>query len=224
MSERAVLPLQVISPVAAGPAGCRMVLDARQPRAMDDPSVALRIIAGYVDLFAVPVTDGVAGARHHICRIEAPGILVGLLPVTIETRGSLVTALGVAGQGTEAELLDRTALGRDELEHWVSSLAEAIGTTGAAWETREAISGNALVLKPAEVLRAPTIGVAWVQVDKGTLRFLGGSLLCQPGDPPFPLAAGTWLVAEGDATVFVRDDAAATTIDRWGDSTVFMRP
>jgi len=216
MSEQAVLPLQVISPVAARPAGCRMVLDARQPRAMDDPSAALRIIAGYVDLFAVPVTDGVAGARHHICRIEAPGILVGLPPVTTETRGSLVTALGVAGQGTEAELLDRIALGRDELEHWVSSLAEAIGTTGAAWETREAISGNALVLKPAEVLRAPTIGVAWVQVDNGTLRFLGGSLLCQPGDPPFPLAAGTWLVAEGDATVFVRDDAAATTIDRWG--------
>jgi hypothetical protein len=117
-------------------------------RAIDDPNAALRILTGYVDLFATPVSDGVAGARHHICRIEAPGVLVGLSPAIKEKHGIMVKTLAVGGQGTEAELLDRAMISRTEMEVWVSRLSGAIATAGPAWQAREAAPGSILVLEP----------------------------------------------------------------------------
>jgi len=215
MSERAVLPtLRAISAEAPRLDGERLALDARQPRAMDDSSAALRVLTGYVDLFAMPVLDGVAGARHHICRIEAPGVLVGLSPAVNEKHGIVVTTLAVGGQGTEAELLDRAMISRTEIEVWVSRLSGAIATAGPAWQAREAAPGSILALEPEEVLRAPTSGVGWLQVDKGLLRFVDGEVLCRPGDPLLPLAAGTWAVAEAGATVIVHDNETVAAADR----------
>jgi NHLM bacteriocin system ABC transporter ATP-binding protein len=198
-------------------AGERVPLDGRRPRLLDDPSRALFVNAGHVDLFAVLVAEGAAaGARRHLCRIEAGDLILGLPFVECEGRAERVGVLAAGGQGAEAQVIDRALIdGGKALEIWIARLCSAIPETAAGWGAREAEPGAELELKAGQQLRAPARGVAWILVDRGEIRLVGSVLACRAGDPPLPLASGTWAEPLGDACVRVLEWDAVFGADPW---------
>src|SRR4051812_12476527 len=64
-----------------GSAGSRgdVTFDGRHPKLLDHRGHALEVTAGHVDVFAVGLVAGsVAGARHHLFRIESGEIILDL--------------------------------------------------------------------------------------------------------------------------------------------------
>jgi NHLM bacteriocin system ABC transporter ATP-binding protein len=193
-----------------------VTLDGRHPRLLGDTACGLRVARGYVDLFAVPLQDGVAaGARRHLCRIESGGIILGLPFVEAHASVPSVGALAVGGQGAEAVLMDRRLIVDPEaLATWIAGLCSAIVETPAAWGAGEAERGGAFELQPGQQIRAPARGVAWVAVERGEIAFMDGKSLCRAGDPPFPFAGGTWGEAREATSVRVLD-GWVTGADPW---------
>src|SRR5262245_45388167 len=115
---------QIARIARAGPRGPtlpeRVSLDARRPFLLDEPTRALRIVSGYADVFAVPISKGVpAGARRHLYRAEAGGVILARPFAGAEAGGQTVGLLAVGGQGAEAIVSDRALIDeQDALEAW----------------------------------------------------------------------------------------------------------
>lgn len=203
------------APGAGGPPG-RVPLDSRHPRLLDDTSCALRVVRGYVDLFAVPLQDGVAaGMRRHLCRIESGGIILGLPFASVHPSLQSVGALAVGSQDAEATATDRALIvDPDALAAWIANLSSAIVKTPAAWGTPEAERGATIELQAQQQIRAPAHSVAWVTVERGEVAFMDGTSLCRAGDPPLPLAGGTWCEAR-EATSLCVFDGRSLGADQW---------
>ena len=127
-----------------------------------------------------------------------------------------IGVLAVGGQGAEAVVLDRALIeGDDEaLAAWIAKLSLAIADVAAGWDAREAERGGAYELETGQQLRAPSQGVAWMTVDRGEIALMGSSSVCRAGDPPLPLASGTWGEARGATSVRVLADLGPDT-DPW---------
>ena len=192
-------------------------LDGRRPRLLNDPACALRVTAGHVDLFAVSIMTGAAaGTRRHLCRIETGDIILGLPSTECEGRAERVGVLAVGGQGAKALVIDRALIeDRAALENWIAHLSSAIPQTAAGWGAHEAEPGIEVELKAGQQLRAPAHGVAWVSIERGDLVLAGTAAACKAGDPPLPLASGTWAEPAGDACVRVLDGDAVFGADLW---------
>ena len=195
----------------------RVPLDSRRPQLLGDPTRALQVMAGHVDLFAVYVAEGSAmGPRYHLCRIESGGIILGLPSAQCEGQDKQVFVLAVGGPGAEALSLDRVLIDdREGLETWTVRLCSAIPKPAADWGTREAEPGEEIELKAGQQLRGATNGVVWVSVERGEVRLAGTASACKAGDPPLPLASGTWVEALGDACVRVLNGDAVLSGDPW---------
>jgi NHLM bacteriocin system ABC transporter ATP-binding protein len=193
----------------------RLPLDGRRPYALDDCSRALRVIGGHVDLFAVPIAEGQVSARRHLCRVEKDEIILGLPVTAVDDEARRIRVLAVGGQGAEAFVLDRRLIKDPEaLETWVVHVSSALLGTAAAWGAREAKMGASFDLAAGEQVRAPAQGVAWILVDRGEVRL--GDFVCRPGDPPIPLASGTWIESNGgDAAIRVLQGVPALGADLW---------
>jgi NHLM bacteriocin system ABC transporter ATP-binding protein len=201
---------------APPPAGDRIPLDARRPRLVEERS-ALRLACGHADLFAVAIAAGAAiGARRHLCRIEAPALILGLPFVQTPGDARPIGLLAVGGQGAEAIVLDRALIERDgeALAAWIARLSLAIADVTAGWDAREAERGSAYELEAGQQLRAPSHGVAWIAVGRGEIALMGGGAVCRSGDPYLPLASGTWCEARGATAVRVVADAVPGS-DPW---------
>jgi NHLM bacteriocin system ABC transporter ATP-binding protein len=197
--------------------GARMPLDARRPRLLDDPGSALRLVRGHADLFAVSHANGVVtGARHHLCRIETGGIILGLPCVAVDGQGQSIGILAVGGQGAEALLLDRSLIDNHVLiEAWIAGLASAMVATTAGWNAREAERDTAIELEAGQQLRAPAHGVAWIAVGQGQVAIMGSDLVCLAGELPLPFASGLWVEANGATRVRVLDTEKVLDADLW---------
>jgi NHLM bacteriocin system ABC transporter ATP-binding protein len=222
MTDRAVA--QPARPSRAGrpesPAAAltqRVALDSRRPLMLDDRRSVLRVTAGYVDLFAVPIVEdgGGAGARHHLVRIDSGEIVLGL-PFTDAEEPTQIGVLAVGGQGAEAAVLDRTLFeDRHAIESWIVRLSSTILPTSADWSAPEAEVRSARELRAGEQLRAPRHGVAWICVEQGEVRLGGLTSICRAGDPPLPLASTTWIDAPVDASIRIVDGEAIFAADPW---------
>jgi hypothetical protein len=203
-------------------------LDARRPWLLQDRRTAARIIAGYVDLFAVRMEGGVpAGPRQHLFRVDLGGLLLGIGPAAVGTDGEGVGVLAVGGQGAIADMLDRHAVDPALLEAWICRLSAAMLNAPAGWEVRAAEAGTRLALAEGERFRAPAQGVAWVVVESGEVRLADAACGCASGHPPVPLAAGTWVEgAPSGAAVAVLPSHAlagaelATAMDAFHDRAI----
>jgi NHLM bacteriocin system ABC transporter ATP-binding protein len=198
------------------PAIERVPLDSRRPRLLNDPQRALRVASGHADLFAVPVADGVAaGARLHLCRIEAGGIILALPAVAANEKGETIGALAVGGQDSEALEFDRNLIDdHPAIEAWIAGLASAIVQRPAGWNAREAERGATIALEDGQQLRAPARGVVWIAVECGEIRLMDGASVCRSGELTLPFASGMWGEARGEARVRVLD-GAETPADLW---------
>ena len=163
MTDRATRPEAFAAPSQGEPLGHgaeRALLDGRRPRLLDDVWCALQVVAGHVDLFAVPIEGGAAsGLRSHLCRIETGGIILSLPFVKADSQEQPLGGLAVGGQGAETLVLDRRLI--DDLEAlatWIARLCSAIAGAAAGWGAREAQLGATFTLEAGDRIRAPGHG------------------------------------------------------------------
>jgi NHLM bacteriocin system ABC transporter ATP-binding protein len=194
-----------------------VLLDGRRPYLLDDTACALRLIRGYADLFAVPMANGAsAGARRHLCRTEAGGIILGLPMVPADRGGHSVGVLAVGGHSAEALVISRTLVdNRKDLECWLTGLGAALADTEPAWNVRLAESGTVVQLEPGQQFCAPTHGVTWIAVKDGEVALMGGTSMCRVGDFAMPFVPGMWGEARGNTTVHILDGAEVLDADPW---------
>ena len=124
--------------------------------------------------------------------------------------GGAVDAVGViavGGPGAEVLKVPRESIGeRALIETWIARISAATVGTAVDWTAREAGAGSAFELAPGEQLRGAARGVAWASCDRGEVRFMGLEMAINVGDPPLPLASGTWVKAAGGAAIRVRSE------------------
>ena len=196
----AVMPEEPVAPQWE-----RIALDSRRPWSLDDRGRVLRIVTGHVDVFAVRSGAGAERPRHHLFRLES-GEIVMDLPGTGGAIGA-VGVIAVGGPGAEVLMVPRESIGeRALIEAWIARISSATVGTAVDWTAREAGAGSAFELAPGEQLRGAARGVVWASCDRGEVRFMGLEMAINVGDPPLPLASGTWVKAAGGAAIRVRSE------------------
>ncbi|HBY97043.1 MAG TPA: NHLP bacteriocin export ABC transporter permease/ATPase subunit [Chloroflexi bacterium] len=166
------------------------------------------IYAGSVDVFAVPVDDGrVAGARRHVCRMEAGQALFGM--ALDATRGVGLLAGGVTGTWLlplDLARLQKLAGNADDrwmvkalIDAWVVKLSAGIVTDVVPRRHQRIEVADALVLQENEVVLAKK-GALWIRQLAGESHYLGRPDFGMPRHDGFtPLSPYTWLEAVSPA-------------------------
>ena len=187
----------------------RIAADA--PLRLDAYAGFFLVRAGYVDLFVMPLIDGEpAGARRHVLRVPA-GHLVAGLPATAD---SVVIAVG--GLETEIEHLHSiepltlpTAAEEPLLDLWIAGIAEAAFGPAPAWPETLAEPGAETSCTAGSRLHAGRT-VLWAQAQAGSFGICDSDV---DAATAFPLAAGFFLRARGDARAFAQPTSAMAIAD-----------
>ena len=135
---------------SAGPPG-HVTFDGRHPKLLDHHGHALQITAGHVDVFAVSLVEGnVAGARHHLFRVESGEIILDL-QVGFNRSNLQIQVLAVGSPGAEALLVPRAEIQSfDPVATWTRQLARLITGASPSWEMLEVASDGAAAVPPGE--------------------------------------------------------------------------
>ena len=171
--------------------------DGRHPKLLDHRGHALEITAGHVDIFAVSLKDGnVAGARHHLFRVESGEIILDLQN-GFDTSGFQIQILAVGNPGTEARLVPRTDIASfDPVATWIRQLGRLITGANPSWDMLEVASDRAeAAVPPGERRRGPARSIIWVSLESGTAKPMGLDPTIAAGGPPLPLTSGMWIEA-----------------------------
>jgi NHLM bacteriocin system ABC transporter ATP-binding protein len=193
-----------------------IALESQRPLPLDDANLALRVLSGHIDLFAVEQIDPTSrGQRHHVLRAE-PGALVFALPQA-ETGGTPpIRMIAVGGQETQVLIVHRDGCAdRVLIDAWVAQLSGAIATETVEPSAQVAEVGSSLELAAGQVIRAPGRRVAWVSVEQGTVSLMEAPLAYAANDPPLALASGTWLTAQDDVVLTVQDSDGLPLGEIW---------
>lgn len=159
------------------------------------------IQSGSVALFAVMVKDGIPeGTRHFLCRCGPKDALFGT--ARPDHRRILAVPMG------EAELLkvDPEHLGElvaeadprvvALIEGWVQQLGATLLAYPPTSAQIKATGEGSFSLIAGEILQPEPGMITWVQVQEGTVRWLGfPELLLTSATGPFPLSDAMWLEA-----------------------------
>ncbi len=173
------------------------------------PQHAWLVTAGAVDLFATLARDGRPGARRHLARIEAGGLIVGL-PAPQTPSGATMGLVAVPTSGgriSAGEFAVLVAHARDDtqaritglIERWVGTLTTALDLPPPPRDTHTLPTGETTAGKAGESF-AGGDALAWVAeppadavlVSTATPTALGWT------GAHLPLAASAWLTLAGD--------------------------
>ena len=174
----------------------RIQLDARQPKRLDHQGVALQVVTGHVDVFAIDMSnDNAIGARHHLFRVESGGILLDL--DNSAQCGSFQTQIiAVGGPGAEVAVLPHAAFRSfDLIEEWIARLAQLVAGPNPNWEMREVADGGETVIASGERRRGPVRNIVWVSLKSGTAKLMGLDPILTATESPIPLTSGMWIEA-----------------------------
>ena len=181
---------------SAGPPG-HVTFDGRHPKLLDHRGHALRITAGHVDVFAVRLVEGnVAGARHHLFRVESDEIILDL-QAGFNRSNLQIQVLAVGSPGAEALLVPRAEIQSvDPVATWIRQLARLITGASPSWDMLEVASDRAdATVPPGERRRGPARSIVWVALESGTAKPMGLDPTIAAGGPPLPLTSGMWIEA-----------------------------
>ena len=144
-------------------------LEAQRPLAFDDVGLALRVMRGHVDLFAVEKIESMgAGQRRHVLRAEAGVTIFGLPAIAGADDISAMSFIAVGSQDTQVVVGPRDGFAaREAIEAWVAFLSEAISVATLEPSAQAARVGSSSMLGPGDVIRAPHSGVAWLAIEQG---------------------------------------------------------
>jgi NHLM bacteriocin system ABC transporter ATP-binding protein len=209
---RAVIPAAAAEREAAARAPSRVALDSRSPKLLDHHGYVLQVVCGHVDLFAVGLDDAASGgARYHLFRVEAGGIILDL-PQGGEA-AERMPVIAVGSPGAEALALPRRELTTfDPVAAWIARLGKVIVEHNVDWTIRAAESGQTCELMPGERRRGAPRGIVWATVEAGAVRLMGLPPAYLPGSPSIPLAAGMWVEAGERETTLVSSAAAPSEL------------
>jgi NHLM bacteriocin system ABC transporter ATP-binding protein len=189
---------------------------------LEDPSSVVLVVAGRVDVFAIPRVDGHSngngappGPRRHLWTATAGATLFGL-----DVTHATATLLAVVSSDTtlRTERLDdlvahgRTPGGVPATATVIDGFLEGIGSAVAS----RAMPAVHAAIEPyhSEALRAgQRISAAgapvWLRVERGSAAFAGDDrLLVDRTSSLVPMAAGAWLEAREDLQVAAEDTAS----------------
>lgn len=150
-----------------------------------------RVVSGFVDLFAVPVRDGVAeGRRSFLVRINAGQIL---LPLALSAGCGI---LAVGGPDAALSPVDGVpaALAVDDVESWVQMLCAVLGEGASA--AHQSLLEGAHDLAPGDAVSGRGRLPLWADVVVGRVRVGDGDGVVDAGDPPVPLTSALRLTAD----------------------------
>ncbi|WP_051329807.1 NHLP bacteriocin export ABC transporter permease/ATPase subunit [Niveispirillum irakense] len=160
----------------------------------------LRVVTGFVDLFAVRCRDGQEqGRRHFITRVSAGGCIWPVSQIGGGEAG-LLGLLAVGGLDAQVETLatDRPPPLPD-IDQWIGAILRPRDLPGGqiarvlTQGRHDLAEGDAVTLHPSQ-------GCLWVTVEEGVVEGPEG-----PMPPlPIPLIAGRWLRANGAARLSLR--------------------
>jgi len=180
----------------AGPAR-HVTFDGRHPKLLDHRGYALEVTAGHVDVFAVSAVEGnVAGARHHLFRVESGEIILDLQD-GFTGSGLQIQALAVGSPGAEARLVPRADVASlDPVATWIRQLGRLITGANPSWDMLEVASDAAkATVPPGERRRGPARSIVWVSLQSGTAKPMGLDPTIAADGPPLPLTSGMWIEA-----------------------------
>ena len=173
-----------------------VAFDGRHPKLLDHRGHALQVTAGHVDVFAVSLVEGdVAGARHHLFRVERDDIVLDLQE-GFNGPGPQIQILAVGSPGAEALLMPRADIQSfDPVATWIRRLARLITGANPSWDMLEVANGGAATVPPGERRRGPARSIVWVSLEFGTAKPMGLDPMIAAGGPPLPLTSGMWIEA-----------------------------
>jgi hypothetical protein len=133
-----------------------IALEGQRPLPFDDPTLALRVLRGHVDLFAMEqIEGGGSGQRHHVLRAEAGATIFGLPTVAAADGNTPISVIAVGGQETQVIVGHRdSSAERDVIDAWVALLSEAIAVATLEPDAQPAEIGSRLMLTSGQVIRA----------------------------------------------------------------------
>jgi len=195
--------------------GTRLHVGYHNPFLLTHPGLIWLVLKGCVDIYAVPLRDGVpVGTGRHLFRVEEGGLVFGMASITAAPDpdlppGAEVGLRAVAVMGTELYRASRSDIEQenfdlivvDWIDRWVAELA------GALAPARERRSGGFLEAEPgiphaAGTVLAPQRGdVLWVTADAGEARLLDMERI--PADAEgaaLPVAGTMWVTCDTDCT------------------------
>ena len=176
--------------------GPSVIFDGRHPALLDHRDHALQVTAGHVDIFAVHTPGGeVAGARHHLFRVERDEIILDLQE-GFGVPGSQIEIIAVGSSGAAASIVPRARIQSfDPVATWIRQLARLITGTTPHWDMSEVAGSEAVPVPPGECRRGPARSIVWASLESGTARPMGLDPAVHAGGPPLPLTSGMWIEA-----------------------------
>jgi NHLM bacteriocin system ABC transporter ATP-binding protein len=177
---------------------------------LSDPETVWILLAGRVDVQAVPLREGrAAGTGRHLFEAVPGHLLPGTEPQPDAAGGEVALrgrcAAGTVLARTTRERLAALSLDLEALvaiERWVESLAAIAlpGTRALSSEVVEADPGQ--VFPPGAALHAPHGSIVWIEVAAGeALVFGDAATRLRPGDAAWPLTETGWLTLPEGATL-----------------------
>lgn len=200
---------------------------------LSDPELVWILLAGRVDVQAVPLREGqVSGTGRHLFEATPGHVLPGTEPQP-DGAGGEIMLRGRCAAGTTVARTTRARLAALSLdlealiaiERWVESLATIAlpGLRTISADVVEADPGQAF--GPGAAVHAPHGEIIWVEVEEGeALPFGDTSLALRPGDASWPLTGAGWMTLPGGGTLSGRlTPARMVTGAVWEDVAAFNR-
>ncbi len=184
--------------------GSEQRLAGNAPLLLGGREQVYRVAEGKVDLFLIRLDEGEpAGQRHHVHRVEAGQLLLGIDFDRLAPGWGLLT---VGGPGTRLQLIERRRLvggGHDAellplIEEWVAGLTSRLRRQLPPKIVKMLQAGSALELADgtAALSREP---VLWVRQEAGESHLLAQpQLRLEVGAGRLPLPDHLWLQAQGE--------------------------
>src|SRR4029079_10768960 len=169
-----------------------VTFDGRHPKLLDHRGCALQVKEGHVDVFAVSLVGGnVAGARHHLFRVESGEIILDL-QAGFEGSSMQIQVLAVGSPGAEALLLPCADIQIfDPVATWIWHLARLITGASPSWDMLEVASDAAeAAVPPGERRRGPARSIVWVSLESGSAKPMGLDPTIAAGGPTPPPRLG----------------------------------
>ncbi len=200
-------------------------VSGNHPLLFNDPDAVWLVESGLLEVFTVGFQDGhPVGARSHFTTIDTGQLVVGM---DLESYGQGSGFIAIAPGGTTLHRLSRRRfaeyaerpLYRAEiaalLDGWVDALSRGV-TKDIAYQPKADVvvtEEGDQTLAPGKCIRAKR-GAAWITVGSGDVSFIDLEDLLIAGEAvAFPVAADTWLKADGETLLHATPTVAALAAD-----------
>ncbi|SFK02423.1 NHLP bacteriocin export ABC transporter permease/ATPase subunit [Bradyrhizobium sp. cf659] len=193
-----------------------VALESHQPLPINDLDLVLRVVRGYVDLFAVRQSaGGEPSRRHHLFRVEQGAVVFGM-PAIRDGNGNSMAVIAVGGLETEIVIDHRSGLAdRDAIDAWTALVSGVIAASPQGAVVQQAAIGSRYALASGDILRLSGRQVGWIGIEHGTIGVMEMPEIHGSGECPSPMSPGTWVVAREDATLVVRESTAFPLPEIW---------